>query len=264
MKPEVFPEAGHTCSSLEECQEFVHAVEGIVAGLHSRLVSTPVIDGEFCDIPGTCGPLLWELWHRSAEAFRDKVCEACGGVAVSLMRGFHDMVNLHLGKPVFAQEDLERFLHMVKTESTKRPEKSRMHQALKSLTYPTGENTPPTIIREQEEGPGLAGVIPPELAEYKTELGYIPVFSKPQLGNTTKEVGTRDPGLLVYQVTLPGMDESELVLKPQLTKREMDERIKRPSADLQPALFQAEVSRLLPIIEEALVELEEDNEPWYA
>lgn len=58
------------------------------------------------------------------------------------------------------------------------------------------------------------------------------------MGDLSKEFVTRDPGVLVFQVTLPGPEAIDLVLKPQLPERERDEKLKPPLPSPQRELFQ--------------------------
>ncbi len=74
------------------------------------------------------------------------------------------------------------------------------------------------------------------------EAAYLKHFEslRNRLSGIGKQVKTPDP-ILVFEVTLPNRDESALTLKPQLAKRESDERklTPMPNADLQPRMFQA-------------------------
>lgn len=51
----------------------------------------------------TWGPIVWKAFHGIAESIP---CDGCRNVAVRVMRGFHDAVNVELRKPVRFPSDM--------------------------------------------------------------------------------------------------------------------------------------------------------------
>jgi len=61
------------------------------------------------------GPQTWAELHQLADRFQAQVGDSCGcgTTMVHAMRGFHDAVNVHLGKPVQHPEDLAKLAQFV-------------------------------------------------------------------------------------------------------------------------------------------------------
>ncbi len=60
-------------------------------------------------IPDICGPSWWAMIHAWAESIRDAGCASCGGFAVKAVNALHDLVNIHLEKPL---HDADNFLEI--------------------------------------------------------------------------------------------------------------------------------------------------------
>ena len=58
--------------------------------------------GEYIDIADVCGSAWWGALEGVARSIN---CETCRNHAVMLISGMHDLVNMHLGKPIFDREN---------------------------------------------------------------------------------------------------------------------------------------------------------------
>ena len=118
----------NSCDSQHLCKEFVQRVRKVVDEAERLHIKTAVVDGDYCEMPGTCGPLVWYILHGTMEAMRDDVCSSCGGHGVAMMKFFHDTVNLHLGKPLHDPKNFreigEKIMQAVESQrvSLRRPE----------------------------------------------------------------------------------------------------------------------------------------------
>lgn len=90
----------YQCNTRELCGPFLARVGRFVEELRQQERTEPAKQGGWCDMPHSCGPTAWALLHETVAAFRDEVCEQCGGEAVRLMAFLHDLVNQRLGKPL--------------------------------------------------------------------------------------------------------------------------------------------------------------------
>lgn len=62
------------------------------------------------DVSDIVGPYTWGILHHAIESFPCGPCAEHGG---RLIRGLHDVVNIHLGKPMYAPRDFEFLVEMV-------------------------------------------------------------------------------------------------------------------------------------------------------
>lgn len=75
------------------------------------------------------GHAFWEIAQGLADSYP---CPPCKPVAQALIHGGHDVVNLHLGKPVHTPDHLERLFQIIheaehKYEHTKRHKVEQEH-----------------------------------------------------------------------------------------------------------------------------------------
>ena len=76
------------------------------------------------------GRRTWNLYHGVADHYG---CEACRGGAQTLISGIHDMVNLHLGKPIHDIERWKEFNKLVDETRKKNPHtKHYRHERVES------------------------------------------------------------------------------------------------------------------------------------
>lgn len=64
-----------------------------------------------CDVSEIVGPYAWRILHHAVEAFP---CHECAQHGKRLMRGLHDLVNIHLGQKPFAPDDFRHLVEMVR------------------------------------------------------------------------------------------------------------------------------------------------------
>ena len=62
------------------------------------------------DLTRAAGRRTWQLLHGLADHYP---CPPCKGIFQTLVSGIHDMVNVHLDKPVHNPRRFEEFLGMV-------------------------------------------------------------------------------------------------------------------------------------------------------
>lgn len=76
------------------------------------------------DITKAAGQRTWQLLHGLADHYP---CPPCKPVFQTLASGIHDVVNVHLGKPVHDPRRFKAFVDLVKEAETSLQEKHRLH-----------------------------------------------------------------------------------------------------------------------------------------
>lgn len=94
------------------------------------------LEEDSISIPDICGPSWWAMIHAWAESIRDAGCASCGEFAVKAVSALHDLVNIHLEKPLHDApnflEIADHYLEGVRQIQAHHPElvDAKMSQAL--------------------------------------------------------------------------------------------------------------------------------------
>lgn len=96
---------------------------------------------KYIDVPHTCGPSWWKIFHNTAEAIRSDGCPHCGEESVSLMNYMHDLINVKLDKKPIKPTDDKRWFPMAQ----KLHDSISLHQ-----TKSTGRKCPLDSITAKE------------------------------------------------------------------------------------------------------------------
>lgn len=108
------------------------------------------------DVSEIVGPYTWGVLHHAIETFPCGPCAEHGG---RLLRGLHDVVNVHLGKPLYAPEDFQGLVELVVGAARKiagkgtRPAIARLEGEVARLAHQAGIMSYPRCSSPQGEKP---------------------------------------------------------------------------------------------------------------